>query len=269
VRWHLMGPVQRRASSRSPKPSDRSPPARGEGGRDRRAWLSPLRGGDAVVPDLRGTDPTRCRPKGQFPARRPADVPSHSREAWGRSRLRCRTWWTALSRPDPASVGRPMMGVWTCGCCISKGVLIGRLPRSGCGPRWPVSDVMTRRSGVCLWRRPMMRTVCVSSDRRRFSWTAVTRSRLGMSSQLLPVGCSLPRTGEPGPDTGAVGGGAVMRRVVGVAVGMYLAAAVVGLVRERMGLIACGCADDCWCKRPGLSLFRWVFPRGHKGSWTG
>lgn len=57
-----------------------------------------------------------------------------------------------------------------------------------------------------------------------------------------------------------------MKRVVYLAVGVYLAAAVVGLVRERMGMIACGCADDCWCKRPGLSLFRWVFPRGHNGS---
>lgn len=60
-----------------------------------------------------------------------------------------------------------------------------------------------------------------------------------------------------------------MKRVVGLAVGLYLMAAVVGRVRESMGLIACGCADDCWCKRPGLSVFRWVFPRGHKSSWTG
>jgi len=60
-----------------------------------------------------------------------------------------------------------------------------------------------------------------------------------------------------------------MKRVLGLAIGAYLAAAVVGLVRERMGLIACGCADDCWCHRPGLRLFRWVFPRGHKSSWAG
>ncbi|MBC9822120.1 hypothetical protein [Terrabacter sp. MAHUQ-38] len=60
-----------------------------------------------------------------------------------------------------------------------------------------------------------------------------------------------------------------MKRVLGLAVGLYLAAAVVGLVRERAGLIACGCADDCWCHRPGLRVFRWVFPRGHKSAWTG
>ena len=55
-----------------------------------------------------------------------------------------------------------------------------------------------------------------------------------------------------------------MKRVLGLAIGTYLAAGVVGLVRERMGLIACDCANDCWCKRPGLSTVRWVFPRGHK-----
>lgn len=60
-----------------------------------------------------------------------------------------------------------------------------------------------------------------------------------------------------------------MKRVLEFAVGVYVGAAVVGLVRERMGLIACGCEDDCWCKRPGLSVFRWVFPRGHKSSWIG
>lgn len=60
-----------------------------------------------------------------------------------------------------------------------------------------------------------------------------------------------------------------MKRILGLAVGVYLLAALVGLIRERMGLIACGCAEDCWCKRPGLSVFRWVFPRGHKSSWTG
>ncbi len=34
--------------------------------------------------------------------------------------------------------------------------------------------------------------------------------------------------------------------------------------RETMGAYTCGCDDDCWCKQPGLSLFRWVVPRGHR-----
>lgn len=60
-----------------------------------------------------------------------------------------------------------------------------------------------------------------------------------------------------------------MKRVAGWLVASYLGAAVSGLVREQLGMVSCGCADDCWCKRPGLSLFRWVFPGGHRSSWTG
>ena len=44
---------------------------------------------------------------------------------------------------------------------------------------------------------------------------------------------------------------------------LYLLAAVVGLLRERAGRLRCDCERDCWCKRPGLNLFRWVFPIGH------
>jgi hypothetical protein len=43
----------------------------------------------------------------------------------------------------------------------------------------------------------------------------------------------------------------------------YLGLAVWGLAREQRGDIECNCYEDCWCKRPGLSLFRWVFPIGH------
>lgn len=60
-----------------------------------------------------------------------------------------------------------------------------------------------------------------------------------------------------------------MRRLIGWLVVAYLGAAVVGLMRERLGMISCGCAEQCWCKRPGLGLLRWVFPRGHKSSWEG
>lgn len=60
-----------------------------------------------------------------------------------------------------------------------------------------------------------------------------------------------------------------MKRVVGWAVALYVAGAAVSLVRERMGLISCGCAQDCWCHRRGLRFFRWVFPWGHQSSWTG
>lgn len=45
---------------------------------------------------------------------------------------------------------------------------------------------------------------------------------------------------------------------------LYIAAALIGHARERSGAISCGCKPDCWCQRPGLSIFRWVFPFWHK-----
>ncbi len=51
-----------------------------------------------------------------------------------------------------------------------------------------------------------------------------------------------------------------MLRLAGI---IYLLAAVVGLYRESSGSLKCECREDCWCKKPGLSLFRWVFPVGH------
>ncbi|MDP9329870.1 MAG: hypothetical protein M3P11_04420 [Actinomycetota bacterium] len=44
---------------------------------------------------------------------------------------------------------------------------------------------------------------------------------------------------------------------------IYVLLALLGRAAEAVGMRTCGCAPDCWCKRPGLSLFRWVFPRFH------
>jgi len=55
-----------------------------------------------------------------------------------------------------------------------------------------------------------------------------------------------------------------MRRIVLALLGLYLLVAFATRVAERAGLHRCGCPPDCWCKRPGLSLFRWVFPFRHK-----
>jgi len=56
-----------------------------------------------------------------------------------------------------------------------------------------------------------------------------------------------------------------VKRFATLALGLYLLFAVIGRVTEKMGLVECGCAPDCWCKRPVLSLFRWAFPYGHHG----
>ena len=51
-------------------------------------------------------------------------------------------------------------------------------------------------------------------------------------------------------------------RVVRWVLGLYLLFAVVGRFVEGMGAVRCGCAADCWCQRPVLSTFRWVFTGG-------
>lgn len=48
------------------------------------------------------------------------------------------------------------------------------------------------------------------------------------------------------------------------AAGLYLAAALATRFAETTGFarFTCACEPDCWCKRPGPSLLRWVTPRG-------
>ena len=55
-----------------------------------------------------------------------------------------------------------------------------------------------------------------------------------------------------------------MKRVLLLLMGGYVLVAAGNRVAEHFGVQTCGCAEDCWCKRPGLSLFRWVFPWGHR-----
>lgn len=46
--------------------------------------------------------------------------------------------------------------------------------------------------------------------------------------------------------------------------GLYLLFALIGRYVEAMGAVRCTCSSACWCHRPGLGLFRWVFPWGHR-----
>lgn len=55
-----------------------------------------------------------------------------------------------------------------------------------------------------------------------------------------------------------------MRRGLIIGTSLYLAAAAIGHAAERAGRTRCDCRPDCWCKRPGVSAFRWVFPFGHR-----
>ena len=57
----------------------------------------------------------------------------------------------------------------------------------------------------------------------------------------------------------------MIKRLVVRIVALYLLFAIVGRFVEEMGAAHCDCKPDCWCHKPGLSTFRWVFPYGHRG----
>lgn len=60
-----------------------------------------------------------------------------------------------------------------------------------------------------------------------------------------------------------------MKRVVLILLGVYLAAALLFRALEARGIhFECGCRDDCWCKKPGVGLFRWVTPRRMHRMWS-
>ena len=54
-----------------------------------------------------------------------------------------------------------------------------------------------------------------------------------------------------------------MKRLLTSLVVGYVVLALYCRAREAAGLMTCDCYPDCWCRQPGLGLFRWVFPRFH------
>jgi hypothetical protein len=54
-----------------------------------------------------------------------------------------------------------------------------------------------------------------------------------------------------------------VKRIAVVLACGYVFLAVLGHMKERSGTLRCGCTEQWWCKKPGVSLFRWVFPFGH------
>ena len=53
-----------------------------------------------------------------------------------------------------------------------------------------------------------------------------------------------------------------MLRVIRLAILGVLIVGGVTLAAERAGVarFRCACSAECWCKRPGLNLFRWITP---------
>jgi hypothetical protein len=58
-----------------------------------------------------------------------------------------------------------------------------------------------------------------------------------------------------------------VRKLIALAAVGVVAAGVASLALERAGAYSCPCYPECWCKRPGLNLFRWIIRRGHAGPW--
>jgi hypothetical protein len=54
-----------------------------------------------------------------------------------------------------------------------------------------------------------------------------------------------------------------VKKLVAALVLGYVGLALYYRAREAAGLLTCGCYPDCWCKKPGLSIFRWVFLHFH------
>ena len=55
-----------------------------------------------------------------------------------------------------------------------------------------------------------------------------------------------------------------MKRLIAILALGYTALAFVLRAKEAAGLLTCACYPDCWCRKPGLSVFRWVFPHLHR-----
>jgi hypothetical protein len=47
-----------------------------------------------------------------------------------------------------------------------------------------------------------------------------------------------------------------MRRILASLVLGYLMLALASKAKEAAGLLPCDCYPDCWCREPGLRLFR-------------
>lgn len=58
----------------------------------------------------------------------------------------------------------------------------------------------------------------------------------------------------------------MVRRALRLTLIGYVLMGLVSLGLERAGVYSCGCDPDCWCKRPGLNVFRWILPRWHRGT---
>ncbi|MDQ1461025.1 MAG: hypothetical protein QOI08_2509 [Actinomycetota bacterium] len=90
--------------------------------------------------------------------------------------------------------------------------------------------------------------------------TAVASSTVASCSSGVTTQSAAVATFQTGSEP-RLGG---MRRVILGLIGLYVLTAVLTTAAEAVGVgRQCGCQPDCWCKRRGLRLFRWVAPIAH------
>jgi len=64
------------------------------------------------------------------------------------------------------------------------------------------------------------------------------------------------------PTAARLAGMTIAKRVVFGVIGLYLLAAILTTAAEATGRWRqCDCEPECWCKTPGLRLFRWTTPK--------
>jgi hypothetical protein len=79
--------------------------------------------------------------------------------------------------------------------------------------------------------------------------------------QLDAVGDAAPLSVMPGEREVAVD--RLKRPLVGIA-SIDVLLGLIGRCVEGLGAVEYECSADCWCQRSVLSLFRCVFPYGHR-----
>jgi hypothetical protein len=115
--------------------------------------------------------------------------------------------------------------------------------------------------------------LCAESWRTSRAWTRTARRMASPGASRLP-GCRVEAPGATGAlaaGSGAAAPGeewvaklAGMRRILLGGVAGILLLAVGTRAADALGIggprLRCGCVETCWCKRPGLTVFRWVTP---------
>jgi hypothetical protein len=109
------------------------------------------------------------------------------------------------------------------------------------------------------------RNDCWKQERSKERPGHPTRPRRGQAGQVERRGGDIgPRTPDRCRCEDGMASLGSMRKLLVGGLRLFLLLAVLGHYLEHLGVTHCGCAPECWCKRPGLSFFRWVIPWGHR-----